>query len=170
MSCRHVACIVATLLAACGPAARPDSAAPSRDVGVAQPSAGYAKLENEVFELVNRHRVARGLRALVLDARVAGAARLHSARMASGKVPPGHEGFRERVGAIRATCRRSAENVAFNHGHQSPGAEAVRSWLESRGHRTNIEGPYDVTGVGVASSAAGEVYFTQIFLGECPRS
>jgi uncharacterized protein YkwD len=33
------------------------------------------------------------------------------------------------------------------------------------GHRKNIEGPYEVTGIGVARNAQGEVYFTQIFVG-----
>jgi uncharacterized protein YkwD len=63
------------------------------------------------------------------------------------------------------TTRRSAENVAFNQGHRDPAADAVRGWLASRGHRENIEGPYELTGVGVVSNAKGEFYFTQIFVG-----
>jgi uncharacterized protein YkwD len=55
--------------------------------------------------------------------------------------------------------------VAFNQGHRDPAAVAVQGWLESPGHRENIEGPYELTGVGVASNAKGEVYFTQIFVG-----
>ena len=60
---------------------------------------------------------------------------------------------------------RVGENVAFNRGHRDPAAEAARGWLASRKHRENIEGPYQLTGVGVATNAAGEVYFTQIFIG-----
>jgi uncharacterized protein YkwD len=63
------------------------------------------------------------------------------------------------------SCRHTAENVAVNQGYRNPASEAVRGWLASRGHRENIEGPYQSTGVGVASDAAGNVYFTQIFVG-----
>jgi len=41
----------------------------------------------------------------------------------------------------------------------------VRGWLESRAHRENIDGSYNLTGIGVARNAAGEVFFTQIFVG-----
>jgi uncharacterized protein YkwD len=40
----------------------------------------------------------------------------------------------------------------------------MRGWLASRGHRESIEGPYELTGVGVVSNAAGEIYFTQLFV------
>jgi uncharacterized protein YkwD len=60
--------------------------------------------------------------------------------------------------------KRSAENVASNKGHDQPALQAVEGWLASRRHRSNIEGPYDLTGVGVARNAAGEVYFTQMFV------
>jgi uncharacterized protein YkwD len=94
-------------------------------------------------------------------------ARLHSAAMAAGRTSLGHAGFDDRVAALRRvmTFQRTAENVAFNQGHREPAAEAVRGWLTSRAHRENIEGPYELTGVGVVSNAKGEVYFTQIFVG-----
>src|SRR5439155_362239 len=86
---------------------------------------------------------------------------------AGGRTPFGHDGFADRVNALShvMTCRRSAENVASNKGHRDPASEAVRGWLESRAHRENIEGAYGLTGIGVARNAAGEVFFTQIFVG-----
>jgi uncharacterized protein YkwD len=134
---------------------------------VAHPSRGTAALEREVYELVNRHRKARGLAPLALDARVGEQARRHSVAMATGKTPAGHKGFDDRVRVLARTmsCRRSAENVGFNQGYDEPAAAVVRGWLASHGHRENIEGPYDLTGVGVARNAAGEVYFTQMFIG-----
>jgi uncharacterized protein YkwD len=132
-----------------------------------RPSASSSKIERVVSELVNRHRRRRGLAPLVVDARIARQARQHSAAMAAGRTPLGHQGFEERIEAVRRVIafRRSAENVAFNQGHRDPAAEAVRGWLASRGHRENIEGPYELTGVGVVTNAAGEVYLTQIFVG-----
>ena len=126
-----------------------------------------AALERVVHELVNRHRRARGLAALTLDRRISQQARLHSRTMAEGRTPFGHDGFTDRIEALRRvmTWRRIAENVASNRGHRDPASEAVRGWLESRAHRENIDGPYDLTGVGVARNAAGEVFFTQMFVG-----
>ena len=134
---------------------------------VVPPSARSAALEREVHELVNRHRRAHGLAPLALDARISRQARLHSVAMAAGTTRLGHEGFENRVRVLTETmpCQRSAENVASNHGYRAPASEAVRGWLASRTHRENIEGPYDLTGVGVARNAAGEVYFTQLFVG-----
>ena len=131
------------------------------------PTTETASLERTVSALVNRHRRSVGLRPLADDPTITRQARLHSAAMAAGKTPPGHAGFDDRVATLRRVmaARRTAENVAFNQGHRDPAAVAVRGWLASRGHRQNIEGPYELTGVGVASNAKGEVYFTQIFVG-----
>ena len=126
-----------------------------------------AALERVVHELVNRHRRARGLTPLTLDQRISRQARLHSQAMAEGRTRFGHGGFTDRIEALGRvmSCRRTAENVASNRGHRDPAAEAVRGWLESRAHLENIDGPYDLTGIGVARNAAGEVFFTQLFVG-----
>jgi uncharacterized protein YkwD len=125
------------------------------------------RLEQTVLDLVNRHRRAHGLAALVPDARIAQQARAHSVAMAAGTTPLGHAGFDARAAALHKLMafRGIAENVAFNQGHRDPAAEAVRGWLGSRGHRQNIEGPYERTGIGITSNAKGEVFFTQIFVG-----
>src|SRR5438128_5638120 len=124
-------------------------------------------LERTVYELVNKHRRTRGLPPLALDPRITQQARVHSVAMADGTTHFGHDGFSDRVEALShvMACRRTAENVASNRGHRDPASEAVRGWLESRAHRENIDGPYDLTGIGVARNAAGEVFFTQLFVG-----
>ena len=141
-----------------------DGAARARTPDV--PSADAA-LERAVHEQVNRHRRARGLAPLTLDPRISRQARRHSRAMAEGRTRFGHDGFSDRIEALRRamTWRRIAENVASNRGRRDPAAEAVRGWLESRAHRENIDGPYDLTGIGVARSAAGEAFFTQLFVG-----
>jgi len=138
-----------------------------RAAGTPQGPSANAALERAAYELVNRHRRARGLAPLALDPRISHEARLHSLAMADGRTPFGHDGFADRVNAVShvMTCRRSAENVASNKGHRDPASEAVRGWLASRAHRENIEGPYALTGIGVARNAVGEVFFTQIFVG-----
>jgi uncharacterized protein YkwD len=133
----------------------------------ANPRSGDAALERAVHEQVNQHRRARGLAPLTLDARITEQARLHSVAMANGRTRFGHDGFADRVKALRRAmpCPRTGENVASNRGHQDPAGEAVRGWLGSPPHRENIEGPYELTGIGVARSPKGEVFFTQMFVG-----
>jgi len=142
----------------------------SRIVGGGGPALGRRAdraLERAVYELVNNHRRIRRLPLLALDPHITQQARVHSLGMAAGTTPFGHNGFADRVKALSRvmTCRRTAENIASNRGHREPASEAVRGWLESRAHRENIEGPYGLTGIGVARNAAGEVFFTQIFVG-----
>jgi uncharacterized protein YkwD len=167
--CRRImlGLVGALALTSCvSPNAAGGSEAP-RTAAAARPSARSAALEREVADLVNRHRRGRGLTPLTLDARISEQARLHSVAMATGRTPFGHRGFDDRVRVLKQAMsfRRSAENVGYNQGFDDPAAAAVRGWLGSPGHLENIEGPYDLTGVGMARNAAGEVYFTQMFVG-----
>jgi uncharacterized protein YkwD len=58
-----------------------------------------------------------------------------------------------------------AENVGINDYPPSGTVRAaVSGWLGSRGHRENIEGRYDLTGVGIVRDAQGAYYYTQIFV------
>lgn len=129
-------------------------------------SSPYNALEQSIHQQVNQYRQARKLPPLTLDPRISEQARIHSQNMASGKVPFSHQGFEQRVGAIRRVIpdRASAENVAFNKGYSNPGQQAVQGWIKSPGHRINLEGQYSLTGIGIAKNAKGEYYFTQIFI------
>ena len=132
-----------------------------------QTSLSDATLERSIYSLVNRYRSEHGLRLLVLDPEISRVARRHSAAMAAHARGVGHEGFDDRVIILRRALatRRTGENVALNRGYRDPAAEAVRGWIASDGHRVNMEGPYQATGIGVARNADGELYFTQIFVG-----
>jgi uncharacterized protein YkwD len=125
-----------------------------------------ASLEQKVLAQINQYRNQRGLRSLSVNATIRQQARLHSQNMASGRVPFGHQGFQERLNAIAKIIPLMgiAENVAYNMGYADPASNAVRGWLNSPGHRLNIEGNYNLTGVGVAKSPQGAYYFTQIFV------
>jgi uncharacterized protein YkwD len=85
--------------------------------------------------------------------------------MASGTVAFGHTGFETRIQTIAQTIsyRSVSENVAANKGYSDPAATAVAGWLNSPGHHANIVGNYRLTGIGVAKSSTGQIYFTQIF-------
>jgi uncharacterized protein YkwD len=121
-----------------------------------------AGLEQEIYAAVNDYRAGKGLRPLAWSDAVAAQARAHSRKMASGATPFGHRDFGKRVAAIRRVmpANRVAENVARTF----TVARAVELWLHHRGHRQNIEGRFDLTGVGAARASDGMLYFTQIFV------
>jgi len=152
------------------PTARADAEADSAG-GTAQESAGAAAAEARIEALVSAHRTSIGLGALEPDADLAALARAHSARMAQGIVPVGHDGFEVRTQAIykklpKAT--RVGENVSQHQGRELdevPEA-AFAGWLDSPLHRKNIEKPaFNVSGVGLVVAPDRTIYVTQLFVG-----
>lgn len=135
-------------------------------IKIAQSTADLGSIEQAVYNQVNQYRTNRGLSKLTLNSTITKQARNHSQNMASGAVPFSHNGFAQRVQAIATTIpyRAAAENVAYNMGYSDPATKAVQGWLNSSGHRQNIEGNYNLTGIGVAKNQRGEYYFTQIFI------
>jgi uncharacterized protein YkwD len=126
----------------------------------------FAEIQRTIHEMVNQHRQSLGLRPLTLVPLISEQAEAHSRDMASGRAAFGHDGFKTRTERIaqRLSHKGSAENVASNRGFANPAREAVIGWLNSPGHRKNIEGQYELTGIGIAKNEGGEYYFTQIFL------
>ncbi|MBW4623332.1 MAG: CAP domain-containing protein [Cyanosarcina radialis HA8281-LM2] len=121
-------------------------------------------LERAVHEQVNQYRQSRNLPPLTLDPRMSQVAREHAQAMAEGKAPFSHQGFKERIVAISIPYRTAAENLAFNQGYSQPDRSAVEGWIKSPGHRQNMEGNFNLTGIGVTQNANGEYYFTQLFI------
>jgi len=124
-------------------------------------------MEHEVARRVNAHRAARRLAALTYDTAVAAIARAHSLEMAAHDVPMGHDGFHERADRVDRfmSLEAIAENVAMNdYGSARTVGVAVAGWLASAHHLENIEGRYDVTGVGIVRARDGTFYYTQLFV------
>lgn len=129
-------------------------------------SLSLASIEQAVHAQINEYRAQLGLPPLSINKNISNIARTHSQNMANGTVPFSHNGLQERVQAIATTISYSstAENVAYNMGYADPATKAVKGWLNSQGHLKNIQGNYNVTGIGVIRNAQGEYYFTQIFI------
>lgn len=145
------------------PSAETPATAPVSKVVSSSP---FTALEQSIHQQINQYRNSRNLPPLTLEPRISEQARIHSQNMASGRVPFSHEGFEQRVKAIGRAIpyRQAAENVAYNQGYSTPERQAVEGWIKSTGHRTNIEGQYNLTGIGIVKNAKGEYYFTQIFI------
>jgi len=117
-----------------------------------------------ILKEVNQYRKSRGLRPLKLNRSITVEARRHSIDMAGRKIQFSHKGFNRRINHIKnhiSSFRSGAENIAcFKN---TPAKMVVKKWLTSPGHRRNILGNYHLTGIGVARSKSGWVYYTQIF-------
>lgn len=140
----------------------------SEDDGPVTPpvDTGISEIEARVHALINQYRVEQGYAPLTLSDVITAQARQHSSNMASGSVPFSHDGFELRLDEIRKQLNigGAGENVAMNSGYSDPAKVAFDGWLKSDGHRANIEGNYDLTGIGVAQSSAGSYYLTQLFV------
>ena len=126
-------------------------------------------LEHYVHRLVNEHRRTQGRKPLAFSPEIAAIARRHSRDMAAGRVGYGHGGIESRRQAVAGFIGRTgtAENVHTIRNHESPALvaeKAVAGWVESPGHRRNIEGSYDLAGIGIARGERGRYFFTQFFV------
>lgn len=123
-----------------------------------------SSLEQQTHDLINAVRKGQGLGSLEWNDVIAGEARIHSLNMAAGKVSVGHDGFDARAETIakKISWISIGENVAYNQGYTDPVAKAVDGWMKSDGHRHNILGDFNLTGIGVAVNGDA-YYFTQIF-------
>ena len=127
-------------------------------------STSITDLEKAVNQQINQYRASKKLPPLSIDPRISQQAKIHSENMASGKVKFSHDGFDGRVKAITIPYQSVAENVAYNMGFSDPVRNAVDGWIKSDGHRKNMEGQFNLTGIGIAKNAKGEYYFTQLFV------
>lgn len=126
----------------------------------------YRTLEQDAFNRINAYRQSKNLSVLVWSEEIAIVARKHSVEMANGSVAFGHDGFSDRAKVLqqKMSLHGLAENVAYND-YPDPASTSVNGWIESTGHRTNIENAaYTLTGMGVAKSSDGAYYFTQLFV------
>ena len=82
--------------------------------------------------------------------------------MAEGKVPFGHDGFKERMGKVPFFVRAFSENVAYNYGKADAVDTAITGWINSPGHRKNMLGGYNQCAIAIYVKD-GKSWFTQLF-------
>ena len=134
-------------------------------------------VELAVVNLVNHERTSRGLAPLNINPKLAFAAGFHSGQMvARANANPSNPAAAMQhtlygVNAPTPTSRLDyagydnwmayGENIAFGY---TTAAAVMQAWMNSAGHRANILNPnFTEIGVGVATSAAGYLYWTQEF-------
>ncbi len=125
---------------------------------------GETQLQQSVLDYVNQYRKTKHLTPLQMMPVISAEALKHSKNIADEKVAFGHDGFDGRADRLMRQIAQSnaiAENVAYG---KFTAQEVVDRWIASTGHRHNIEGKYNLTGVGIVRRKDGYVYFTQIFM------
>lgn len=117
----------------------------------------YAK---EILELVNKERANAGLTAVELDSELCKAAQVRAEELGesySHTRPDGSECFSV-LKDYNISCVYAGENIVIG---TSTSAEAMKLWMDSQGHRSNIlRSGWQRLGVGYDSSTGGWV---QIF-------
>lgn len=118
-------------------------------------------ITQEIHKLVNDYRVSKGKSQLNFSKDAATIALKHTKYMISVK-NINHDKFNDRFKELQNldNATGAAENVAS---HQKTAEQVVQAWINSEGHRKNIEGSYTYTGIGVAKNSSGNYYFTQLF-------
>ena len=127
----------------------------------------YSATESRIFDLINAQRRHQGLPALVYNPRLDRMAKIQAENMAhfqkmAHTIPDAQlPTLTDRAQFVGYPFGRLAENVALGY----PNAETVvEGWMNSSGHRHNILNPDVVeTGIGIARSAAGGLYYCQVF-------
>jgi uncharacterized protein YkwD len=77
-----------------------------------------------------------------------------------------HRGFERRWRQLRDTAGlvRLAENLSLGQDRDGDAAiRVLRSWLDSPQHRGNVEGAYQLVGVGVARDDREALYVVMLF-------
>lgn len=133
-------------------------------------TAAVRALERDAFQLINSERSLAGLPTLKWSDRIADVARFHSTNMAEYNFFS-HKGLDGSMVDERAEKLKMGawtaigENIAFMKGYDNPAGIAVEKWLDSPGHKKNLLNPdWTETAVGLAVTADGKYYFTQVFV------
>lgn len=115
--------------------------------------AGMTRNETTLLREMNRVRAQNGLRALRLDSRLEGAARLHNREMIAANTFQ-HGAFGARMARFDVQGKLAGEILAWGTGYRSTPRAIVAAWLRSPAHRANLLRPsFSRVGVGTLVGA-----------------
>jgi uncharacterized protein YkwD len=119
-------------------------------------------IADEILQIVNDHRLSIGENTLETNTLATNLANEHTEYMIAQN-DISHDDFNQRSDRLidEENATRTGENVAYG---QRSASAVMEAWLNSSGHRKNIEGDFTHIGIGVIKNDAGVYYFTQIFL------
>ncbi len=119
-------------------------------------------IEVEIMELINDHRLSIGLNPLENMNAIKAQAYGHTGYMiAQNNVS--HDNFFQRKSFLvnNVGANKVSENVAYGY---TSAQSVVNAWLNSDGHRQNIEGNYTDFDISAEQNEEGRWYYTNIFV------
>lgn len=123
----------------------------------------YSKIENDILNLVNKHRTSIGLGTLTKMDIVSGVADGHTDYMVkTGTIS--HDNFDLRAQELMDNAGATAvgENVAYGY---TTAESVVKGWLNSPEHKAIIENPnFTHFGISTEANSDGRNFFTQMFI------
>ena len=165
--------VFAVLLVAAALMLSPGTRSAGAAVGDCVPGADWgtprADLAGQVVDLVNQHRRSIGRVELQVSPTLTNSAVWKARHMAkylymqhSDPAPPVARSVGDRLAACGYPTNAGwGENIAYGY---ATAASVMQGWLNSSGHRANIENPnFRAIGVGAAVSSTGRVYWAQNF-------
>lgn len=118
-------------------------------------------LADSILVLINQHRESLGYPPMQRDQQYASAYAVEHTKYMIENARISHDNFEFRKRALKNRgAQFVTENVAF--GYQTA-ESVVHAWLNSPGHKRNIESDYTHSGFGIIADERGNYYFTNIF-------
>ncbi len=126
-------------------------------------SYNYNEAELKLVTLINNYRTSIGLNTLEIINHISYKSQEHNIYMIDNKAV-NHDYFQQRadnlIEVLGAT--RVAENIAYNY---QTSESAMSAWLNSPGHKANIEGDFTHFGISITvDETTGKKYYTNMFI------
>jgi uncharacterized protein YkwD len=119
-------------------------------------------IELEILERINTHRISVGLNPLNNLNIIKSVAYSHTDYMVTVNAV-NHDNFFQRKESLiqHVSAKKVSENVAYAY---SSAEAVVNAWINSDGHRSNIEGDYTDFDISAEKDDNGKWYYTNIFI------
>ena len=119
-------------------------------------------IEIEILELINNYRITNGLSALNDMSTIKAQAFGHTDYMIENDEVSHANFYQRRQNLVnQAGAQAVAENVAYAF---SSAESVVNAWLNSEGHKANIEGDFTDFDISAELDENGKWYYTNIFI------
>lgn len=122
----------------------------------------YSQEELELINIINNYRVSKGLISLAKVDYISVKSEEHDNYMiAKGGIS--HDYFQDRYEALvnKLGAVNVSENLAYNY---STPQGVFNAWLNSAGHKANIEGDFTHFGIAIRKNSEGKKFYTNLFM------
>lgn len=123
----------------------------------------YTPSEIEAMNLINEYRVSIGLNSLEQITHISYKSEEHDNYMIENNVVNHNDFVSRSENIMKVTgAKKVSENIAYNY---NTSKAALTAWLNSPGHKANIEGDFTHFGIAIKENPVnGKKYYTNIFI------